>query len=281
MILLPNRTFLVLLVIVPVLVCVGCSGMIRRTEPLPWQREEPQQPTSPASTRPLSPSSGDTLPPVSSDLLPFTEKAWALKTTTHRDAFPQLGFGIGVSTYAPDFSGLQRAFAAVEEKYRQQDSSITPHTRPFDASPLIWVSMQVRPSSALAGHLELGTSPEPRKVDVRVASGSLRYSMRPVTRAEVRPYVGVGLSRYHFVAEREYRYGWVIGHGSNVGMSLHGGLELARSGDRGSTRFATTLNFSTAYAFIPPMETTTVAGERVKVRGGGLLVGAQMSFSFW
>jgi hypothetical protein len=217
------------------------------------------------------------------DLLPSAAEVGYVE----KESYPDLGFGIGLSTYSPDFSGLSSAFTAIEDKYRKQGYTIQHHDSNFDVSPLLW-NIKIRFSYAFALLLETGKSLR-NDVEFKAVSASLLYHFQPFEKAWFRPYVGAGISSYHFSVERKYgppdrispvdsigsyRYLDVItSEGGNIGLMVMGGIELATLGEFGLSIYGN-------YSLIPAIETTTTGSEKATVKFSGFVAGVRITIYF-
>jgi opacity protein-like surface antigen len=220
------------------------------------------------------------------DLLPFAARAGEFEP----ESYPEWGFVVGLSTYSPDFSGLNAAFGAIEDKYRNQGYSVAHHTVNFDPSPCLWFNVEIRLSRAFALLLEAGTTTfrgdigsshndQPNYASLKALSASVLYHFAPFETTWLRPYVGAGLGQYYFKVAQRYdnaapsQYLVISSEGGNTGFQAVAGVEL-------SPRGAPSLSLYTKYLFIPTVETTTTAGVKANVDLSSMVAGAGISFYF-
>jgi opacity protein-like surface antigen len=220
------------------------------------------------------------------DLLPFAAHAGEFEL----ESYPNWGFGIGLSTYSPDFSGLNAAFGAIEDKYRNQGYSVAHHTVNFDPSPCLWLNVKIRLSRTFALLLEAGTTTfrrdigssvddQPDYASFKALSASVLYHFRLSETTWLRPYVGAGLGQYYFKVAHRYenvvpnQYLVISSQGGNTGFQAVAGVEL-------SPREGPSLSLYAKYLFIPTVETTTAAGVKANVDLSSIVGGAGISFYF-
>ena len=217
-----------------------------------------------------------TPPDLQPDLLPFAAQAGEFEPET----YPDWGFGVGLSTYSPDFGGLNAAFAAIEHKYRNQGYSVPHVTLGFDASSCLWYNIKIRFSRSLGLLLEVGTAINGDTAHVfRAVSATGLYHFEVFKISWLRPYVGAGLGRYHLEVTQDYKNVGpsrdlvVFVEGGNTGFHAVAGVEL-------SPRGAPSLSLYAKYLFIPTVETTTTAGVKANVDLSSMVAGAGISFYF-
>jgi opacity protein-like surface antigen len=210
------------------------------------------------------------------DLLPFAAQAGEFET----ESYPDWGFGIGLSTYSPDFSGLNAAFASVEQKYRNQGYSVPLVTLGFHPSSCLWYNIKIRFSRSLGLLLEVGTANNGDTAHVlRAVSATGLYHFEAFKISWLRPYVGAGLGRYHFRVTQDYknvspgRDLVVFVEGGNIGFHAVAGVELSPRGEPSLSLYA-------KYLFIPTVETTTTTGVKANVDLSSMVAGATISFYF-
>lgn len=221
-------------------------------------------------------------PLPASDILPLAvdpevrEKLW----------YPNLGFGVGITTLSVDLSGLNNAVAAVENKYKLQGYEIVTRSPEVDFGSLVWVHLKVRISYPIAFLVEAGSSTSGETSTFHVVTASVLYHFKPLETSWFRPYIGVGIAAYRFSFDLQYgmRISPVTDYGSFTTLDkiqvmggrtaplLRGGLEVGSPGVVGLEAYV-------LYAFIPAIETNTMEGVPASVRLGGFIAGARMTLT--
>jgi opacity protein-like surface antigen len=198
------------------------------------------------------------------------------------DPYPNWNFGVGLSSYSPDFSGLAAAFDSIENKYRKQGKTIRHHELDFNVSPLLWFTIKIQFFRQLALLLETGTSIASGKNAVlEPVSASILYYFDPLNVNWFHSYVGAGIGHYHCIAEQAYgdplgerKYlASIRSEGGKIGFSLTGGIEI-------NLLKRLCLTFHGKYLMIPVLEANTNEGAVGRVKLSGLLGGTQLSLTF-
>jgi opacity protein-like surface antigen len=210
------------------------------------------------------------------DVLPFA----STEDGQDSEEYPNWDFGVGLSSYAPDFNQLNGAYSAIESRYRRPNFPIARVDPDFRIPALVWYSIKVGFSFRSALLLETA-----RNVggDVGFTAVSASYLYYPdfFERKSVRPYVGGGIGKYYFSGT--VRHGEPIdlnsqfldeikSEGGSTGIALLGGCEFVPA-----QGFA--LSISLNYLFIPDIEALLPEGVSAKVRLSSLVYGARLSFS--
>ncbi len=215
-----------------------------------------------------------------SDILPYAKGLDDVEPET----YPVLGFGVGLSS-SSDFSELDGAMTAVEDKYRKEGYSIKPHAQ-IQVSNLLWYNMKIRFSSTVVLLLEAGTSTGDGD-EWKGASVSFLYNFHLTDVPWLRPYMGMGVSHYRFKTERKYgdrispvstdgsykTFDAISTDGEGNGLLMVGGIELPLSRNFDLDIYAN-------YMVGPKVEVTSSTNVRAQVNLGGLLWGARFSFFF-
>ena len=209
------------------------------------------------------------------DLFPFSDY------DIEMDLYPNWNFGVGLSSYTPDFSGLAAAFDSIENKYRKRGTTIRHHELDFSASPLLWFTIKIRFSRPLALLLETGTSIARGKNAVLAPlSASILYYFDPLNMGGFHSYVGAGIGHYRFMVEEVYGDPISSGYlasirseGGKIGYSLTGGIEI-------NLLKRLCLTIYGKYLLIPVLETNSSEGAAVNVELSSFLVGTQLSIPF-
>ncbi len=207
----------------------------------------------------------------SRELLPFDSK--------DRESFPNVRIGAGISSYSPDFSGLNAAINAIEDRYRNPPFTVTHQDAGFDVSSLQWYSINVRISNRLAVFLETGL-PLRGRDQFSAASLSLLYFYYPDAPSWIRPYFGAGIGKYHFSANLEYfvpvdsDYTFldeIKFNGGGTGYSLMNGVEIGSASKPGLN-----VTLFVNYLFVPELRKKLPEGVTGRVRLSSFLFGAQV-----
>lgn len=114
-----------------------------------------------------------------------------------QETYPKLGFGIGFALYSPDFSNLNNAFLAIENKYRDQGYSIGGSNTKLDITSLIYFHLQFQPFKHFSLFLQTASMDEESK-KFSTTTVSLLYHVRPFQGSWFRPFAGVGIGKYTF-----------------------------------------------------------------------------------
>jgi len=217
------------------------------------------------------------------DLLPFAGKSDRLQI----DEYPNLGFGIGISTFSPDLSGLNKAVGAIQYKYEQQGFIVGSQSPELALGPLLWVHLKVRANYAVAVLAEAGSSLSKDDVTFYAITASLLYHFRPVQESWFRPYAGVGFATYRYSIALHYdarispitdfgsysTLDRIVLKGSKAAPLVRAGLELSAPTGPAAEVFA-------VYTFMPTLETVTGEGVLASMKLGGFIIGARITLTF-
>jgi opacity protein-like surface antigen len=240
----------------------------------------------PATLKVVEPQTrvGTKPPELQSDILPFASKAEGLEL----ESFPQVGFGVGLSSYSPDLSGVRDAFTAIEDKYRKQGYSITHHNESLDVGTHFSYNLRIRLSQHFGLIVAAGKSTE-GTVTTKIVSASGLYSFRFRDVSWLRPYIGLGICHSQFSTEVHYnsrdRISPVSSYGSyayldalsadggNTGFALLGGVELAPQG-------SVAIEGYLSYLGIGKLQTTVDNTDQAAVNLSSLIAGARIMIYF-
>ncbi|MBI5022337.1 MAG: hypothetical protein HZB59_12955 [Ignavibacteriales bacterium] len=224
-----------------------------------------------------------------SDELPFPKYVGEKETTRWH-----LAFGVNVSSISYDFSGVNRAFSAIEDKYRSQGYTITPHNQSFKISPWIGATLQIRVYNDLHFIVETGNPMSSGdwaygSEKFYMVTGSLLYHYYPSDKKWMRTYLSFGVGKYYYEINRRYGINNRISETSQDGSFYY--LEnLSSSG--GSTGYPLSCGIEfigesglscsifTNYTYAPPIEIQLVNGGKSTVCLGGVRVGGRVSLYF-
>lgn len=217
------------------------------------------------------------------DILPLAPYTGKFK----RESYPNWGFGIGASTYSPDFSKLEPAYTAIENKYRNQGYPMGHFCPNSELMRIFWYHMKIRFSRNFALLLETGSSVGGGDAGLKAVSASMLYQFRFVKTDWFRPYAGAGVSHTRFNLRPKYgnRISAYYGHGSyayldavkseggKMGFTLTGGIEFYIQG-------APSLSLYGNYFMVPAVETSTLDGGKASVNLSSIAAGARISIYF-
>jgi hypothetical protein len=191
--------------------------------------------------------------------------------------YPRFGFGVGASSFSPDYGGLQSAYNQVEDTYKEQGYTIQHHEPNFGSSALLWLDFKTEISSSFALHLEAGTQLS-GQVNFKAVSLSLSYTMRELLPGYFYPYVGVGIGRYRISIEQHY--GESIGNGATLDALL---IDAAKMGFNFTAGIETGTNMIwnlyAGYLYVPILK-QTVSGIDAKLNISSVILGARVTFFF-
>lgn len=193
--------------------------------------------------------------------------------------YPTMGFGLGVSSYSPDYSGLKSAYIEIEDKYRNQGIYVPRREPSFGSSAFfLWLNFKVKFSNTFAFLCEAGTKLSGESKS-EAASVSVLYTIRGITPDGFHPYVGVGIGHYRISAEQHI--GASLGNdvtldallidAANVGYNLTAGVE---AGTRGMW------SIYGSYLYVPAVTKGTTSGVAAKVDLSSVVFGARVSLFF-
>lgn len=222
-------------------------------------------------------------PYVVSDLLPFA----AADARFNRERYPEVGFGIGFSTYSPDITNIEPAFSAIENKYRNRGYPMGHFQPDFDFSRLLWYHVNIRCSRTFSLLLEQGSSINSKETRFWTISASVLYRFQFVGKSWFRPFAGAGIGRYHFKIKQNYSdrisevgewgsYTYlesITSEGGCIGYSITGGIELADPA-------GLSLSLYGNYLLVPVVEEDTPENGKASIKLGSIAAGARISLYF-
>lgn len=221
-----------------------------------------------------------------SNELPFSKYADEEETPRR-----SIAFGISISTISYDFSAVNKAFAAIENKYRVQGYTITPHNKTIQISPLFSVSMQIRLYKDLHLIIETGSQMESEVQDFDrdnyyMVSASFLYHYYPLNVNWARTYFSIGVGKYYYEISRSYGQSNRIkplgsdgsyyyldklsNSGGGTGFPLCGGIELIGGSGLACSIYAN-------YTYVLPLEIQAIDGVKDPIRLSGAQLGGRIS----
>jgi hypothetical protein len=224
-----------------------------------------------------------------SDELPFSKNA-------DEEEFPRhsIAFGISISTISYNFDAVNEAFTAIENKYRDQGHTITPHIQEIKISPWIGSSLQIRLYNDLHLMIETGNPITSRdqvygKEKFYMVSGSLLYHYYPTEKKWMRTYLSIGVGKYYYEIIRNYginnriseifqdgSYNYLenlSSSGGSTGYPLSCGIEFIGGSGLACSLFAN-------YTYAPPIDIQLVDGRKSAVRLSGARLCGRVSLYF-
>jgi hypothetical protein len=210
------------------------------------------------------------------DFLPFGSAADSLDN----EEYPNWDFGVGLSSYSPDFSGLNGAYSAIESRYRRPGFPIARVNPDFSIPALVWYSIKIKFSSRSALLLETARNAG-GDVGFTAVSASYLYYPDIFEKKWLRPYVGGGIGKYYFSGtakhgepvDSSYQFlDEIKSEGGSNGIALLGGIELGSPNG-----FA--LSISLNYLLVKDIEILLPEGVSATVRLSSLVYGTRFSFS--
>jgi opacity protein-like surface antigen len=211
-----------------------------------------------------------------SDVLPFAAKG----DDREIEEFPNWDFGVGLSSYSPDFSHLNGAYSAIESRYRRPGFPIAHDNPDFSIPALVWYSIKIKFSFRSALLLETARNAG-GDVGFTAVSASYLYYPDIFGKKWLRPYVGGGIGKYYFSGtvkhgepvDSSFQFlDEIKSEGGSNGIALLGGIELASPN-------GLALSISLNYLLAKDIETVLPEGVSAKVRLSSLVYGARLSFS--
>jgi hypothetical protein len=195
------------------------------------------------------------------------------------EVFPLVGIGIGVSTYSPDLKGIENAFTAIEEYYRNQGHPVGASNRNLSTGPIFTASLDARFSSVVTALLEAGLSAG--AVEVRSFSASCIYTLASDPAGSLRPYVGAGISRYRFRLERRYG-GYISQYTTLDAIVIEGGKTGAnmRVGIEYLPNISAHLHLFATYLLFPTLDATTSYGGKATAKLSSFQIGTRIVLYF-
>jgi len=220
--------------------------------------------------------------PKWSDMLPFADSGNAGEQET------KMGFGAGITWYSLDLSGINKAFTAIEDKYRTQGYAIEHPNEDVDIPALISLSLQFRLHDNFGLLLETKNS-NGHLNNFYESSVSVLYTYRLQGATGLRTFAGAGIGWYYFDIVRKYgpnnrispisQYGTftyldkVTSRGSGWRFPFLGGIEFMFDPSVGISCYA-------GYSFAPPLDAIMADGQKTSVRSGITMFGARISIYF-
>jgi hypothetical protein len=145
--------------------------------------------------------------------------------------YPHLFGTLGISTYAPNFDGLQPALRQKEDDYRRQGYTISTGRMSVTTSPFCWASIGLDFDQTIRATLDGGWNFEEES---RIYAGSLGLFYMPqlLHARTLQGFVGIGLVAFHAFVRA--RYNVVLKYGTleaiemtaeEIGGFVRGGVD--------------------------------------------------------
>lgn len=219
--------------------------------------------------------------PKDPDILPLAEKYESGKEIEEVDAYPKSSFGYGISTFSPDLSGLDAAFNAIENRYRNSTNRISRLSPEFTIRSIPWYTFRVNISKSLSFLIETANKNDDVN-ECKAISFSLVYQFNTEEGEIFHYFIGWGIGQYSISGNVYYNndidsvsYLEKIAYeGGTTAYSLLGGVDLNLSS---SLRINAFIKIISASA----IETTLEEGIKATLLFGGISVGGSVELTLW
>jgi len=192
--------------------------------------------------------------------------------------YPRCGFGIGLSSYSPDFSGIVQSYTEVEENLRQQGYNVGHHVPSFNIAGVFWLDFTLQCSHTLSLLGEVGVQ----------AGGNAKFNAASLSIEEIlwdggphypHPFIGVGIGHYRLAMDEGY-------HVQLTAYSTFDALEIRAAhlgynfdlGIEGGTDFVWSVGGR--YLYIPDVTKPTAQGVDARISMKSFAVGAKFLIYF-
>ncbi len=219
---------------------------------------------------------------ILSDQLPFDDQSH------FEEEFPKWSFGIGYSTYDPDFSELRDAFIVVANRYKSKvigNQFFSPQKPALNFSPLFWYTLSLRLSQEISLSAEVSQMKEGED-NFSAYLLSLFYYPPSLDMEPLHPFLGIGYGRTYFSTTVPYgvvidtiskyqvatfdkisssagEYGYLLTSGCDVDISSHYNIQL-----------------SLCYLIVPEIKTTLAENIPVSVILGSIVAAVRFQVVF-
>ena len=220
------------------------------------------------------------------DLLELSDK----KIDMNLDYYPQLGFGMGISTSLTT-NNVNSILTSIENKYRSQGYPITQNEFQSKNTGLLWLSLKVRIIENITISLDAGSTIGDAQPQIYSVKAYGVYNFDVFKLKWLKPYAGLGINHivislnesfnYHnriSPIDTSGRYDYlskikIYGEGKSFGFNITGGIEL-RSSTIG-------FNLYGDYSFMNPINVkSSESSEGYKLDFSGFTYGMKLSIYF-
>jgi hypothetical protein len=239
---------------------------------------------------PISVNQKQSLQSSWSNELPFSKNNY-----TEENPERWMALGISLTAISHDFSGVNQAFTAIENKYRAQGYTIAFHETKIDFSSWIGAYLQLRLYNNFHAVIETGNqlSTENKyygNEKYYMASASILYEYHPSEIKWIRTYISLGAGKYHFEINRNYGSSNRISETSPTNQSYYYLDKLSSSG--GSVGFPLAFGIDIVpdqlfgfgvygkYLFAPKINIESGDGLKYSVNLSGFHLGGRFSIYF-
>jgi hypothetical protein len=212
------------------------------------------------------------------------------KIDINLDYYPQLGFGVGVSTSLTT-DEVNSIFLSVENKYRSQGYSISHNEFYLDNPLYLWFSLKVRIIENLTVSLDAGSTSADAQPQLYSVKAYGVYNFNVFKLNWLKPYAGLGINHILVSLNKSFNYGdrispidtsgrydylstiRIYGEGKSLGFNITGGLELT----------ASTIGFNLCadYSFMNPITVqSNESTEGYKLNFSGFTFGMTLTIYF-
>lgn len=222
------------------------------------------------------------------DVLPFAKDIQQQADET----IWSMGFGFSYASYSPDYTGINIAFNAIEDKYPNSRSGIRSYNYAWNFSPTLSYQMKIWWKHSLALTLNVGSSIEGGEVFnddyfyFNTVTAEVHYSFKITGAESIKPFVGFGMGKYSFEVKRIYSY-WSLtagdppttflkenrSAGTKSGFNITTGCEILLDPYPSITLFAN-------YISVPIIDATNAEGIKATMDLSSFSFGARVMFYF-
>jgi hypothetical protein len=190
--------------------------------------------------------------------------------------YPHLFGTLGISTYAPDFDGLQSVLRQKEADYRAQGYTVGTGRMTVTTSPICWASIGVDFDQAIRATLDGGWNFE-EESRIYVGSLGLFYLPQALHTRTLQGFVGTGIVAFHAFVRARYnvtlKYGTLEAFemtAEKIGGFVRGGVvwEMAKQ---------VSVSIDATYYLVSPATTFDSIGS---INFSGVSAGIRILFHF-
>ena len=168
------------------------------------------------------------------------------KIDINLEYYPQLGFGVGISTSLTT-NDVNNILMSIENKYRSQGYSISHNEFYLDNPRYLWFSLKVRIIENLTVSLDAGSTTADAQPQLYSVKAYGVYNFNAFNLNWLKPYAGLGINHILVSLNKSFNYGdrispidtsgrydylstiRISGEGKSFGFNITGGLELTAS----------------------------------------------------
>jgi len=215
------------------------------------------------------------------DLLTLSDQ----KINIDLDHYPQLGFGVGISTALNASSEINSAISSIEEKYRSQGYSIKHNEYQLDVAGYLWLSLKVDIIKSVSISLDVGSTLGQTDEGMNTIKLFGTYKFDLFDTKTVRPYGGAGINCLFISLNENFnyydritpidtsgRYDYlssinISGEGTSLGLNVTAGIDIYSS--------PIALNLYADYSVMNPIKVQTSDNNaELSLNYSGFIIGA-------